>query len=165
MREWCHTNIVKLPCGSFSDLAISFLNVSHRLLHMKAHMGPPMTVHLRRSDCVNLSQCHATFQFAICLTESYWLAHTLVILPVSRPPVQSPHLHSRIVFTYPLSLHLHTSLLPLFHYHTSFNTYMSPSLCPSQLDSHIPTSLLSLHFTLSFIVHTNQSYGLLCCDQ
>lgn len=105
-------------CG---DLAICLLYVPHTYMHMLAHTDThtyaPMTVHLRRSDCVNLSQCHATLQFAIFLTGSYWLAHTLVILPVSHPPVQSPHLHLRIVFSYPFlpPPYIHASILSLSH--------------------------------------------------
>lgn len=105
-------------CG---DSAICLLYVPHTYMHMLAHTDThtysPMTVHLRRSDCVNLSQCHATLQFAIFLTGSYWLAHTLVILPVSHPPVQSPHLHLRIVFRYPFlpPPYIHASILSLSH--------------------------------------------------
>lgn len=105
-------------CG---DLAICLPYVPHTYMHMLAHTDThtyaPMTVHLRRSDCVNLSQCHATLQFAIFLTGSYWLAHTLVILPVSHPPVQSPHLHLRIVFRYPFLAppYIHASILSLSH--------------------------------------------------
>lgn len=53
--------------------------------------------------------------------------------------------------------HLQVSLPPFFHYHTSSNTYTSPSLHTSRHHSHIPLhSLFFLFHSRGFIVHTNQ---------
>lgn len=62
------------------------------------------------------------------------------------------------------SFHFHASMYPFFHYHTSSDTYISPYLHPSQHHSHIPLQFLSFQ-SMGFIVHTDQGYGLLCCDQ
>lgn len=127
----CSTHV----CG---DLAICLLCVAR--VRVRTHSS--VTVHLCRSDCVNLSQCHATLQFAICLTGSYWLAHTLVILPVSHPPVQSPHLHMRIVFRHPLFSppYIHVSIFSLSH--LLWHLYLSvsppfPTPFPLHFFSHL----------------------------
>lgn len=97
------------------DLAICLLHVPYWHACTLTPTRAQTAVHLPRSDCVNLSQCQGTFQFAICLTGSYWLAHTLVILP-----------YPCIMFT---SLWEEFSTLPYpgppsFHYHASANTYI-----------------------------------------
>lgn len=148
------------------DLAICLLRVTHTHTHGRTH--PPMTVHLRTSDCVNLSHCHATLQFAI-LSDRILLigphtCHSSSLSP-SCPISTSPYENSFSDTSPTLSFLLRISLPPFFHYHTSSNTYISPAL--HSLNT-IPTS----HFTFfspfipsAFIAHTNQGYGLLCCDQ
>lgn len=125
------------------NLTISFLYICHIRSGTWRHTQPPLTVHLRRSDCVNLSQCHATFQFAICLTGSYWLAHTLVILPVPSPfcPISTSPFENSFHISLP-----YTSIHPCSHPFIITPPLTRIYLHLSTLLNSIPTS----HFTFSF---------------
>ena len=100
-------------------------------------------VHLIVSICLTVTPLS---NLPSCLTGSYWLARTLVILPVSHPPVQSPHLHMRIVFQTPPQPSPSISIYPCLHSFiiTPPLTLISLQRCTLWTPFLHPTSLFSL---------------------